>query len=78
METNSRPTQVQRVLEYMKNHKYITQKDADRDLGVSRLGARIFELKNKHGIAVDSDFITVKNRFGEKCDVKRYWLADAS
>lgn len=76
METNTRPTQVQKVLAYMKRHKYITQLDAIRDLGVMRLGARIWELIHKHEIAIDSDFITVRNRDGEKCEVKRYWLAE--
>lgn len=39
-----------------------------------RLASRISELKNKHEIDIGSDFITVKNRYGEKCSIKRYYL----
>lgn len=74
METNERTTQAHRVLTYMKNHKYITQREALNELGVWRLASRISELQHKHGVAIESEFITVKNRFGEKCSVKRYYL----
>lgn len=76
METNERPTQASRVLAYMKKHKYITQREALNELGVWRLASRISELQHKHGIAVKSEFITVTNRWDEKCQVKRYWLAE--
>lgn len=76
METNERPTQSKRLLDYMKKHKYITQMEALNNLGIWRLASRISELQHKQGIAVESDFITVTNRYGEKCQVKRYWLAE--
>lgn len=74
METNERPTQAARVLQYMKDFGSITQYEALQDLGVMRLASRISELKNKHEIDIGSDFITVKNRYGEKCSIKRYYL----
>lgn len=45
--TKKTPTQCDLVLAYMKNHLYITSLGAYRDLGVTQLGARIHELKQK-------------------------------
>ncbi len=70
---NKKPIQADRVLQYMKEHKGITSLDAARDIGCMRLGARIFEIKER-GIEVKSEFINVENRFGEICRVKRYWI----
>lgn len=74
METNERPTQSARVLQYMKDFGSITQYEALKDLGVMRLASRISELRHKHDIDIESDFVSVKNRYGEKCNVKRYYL----
>lgn len=71
MTEHRRPTQRQRVLDYMHQFGSITQHQASLDLGVSRLASRISELK-KMGIPVVSEFEPVKNRFGETCHVKRY------
>ena len=71
---NSRPTQAERVLDYINEFGSITQFDAFRDLGVMRLASRVSELK-KDGIPVVSKVEAVKNRFGEKCHIKRYSLA---
>lgn len=70
---NKKPTQAKRILEYMKKNGGITSLDAARDLGCMRLGARIFELKDD-GHEIKSEFVEVKNRYGEKCRVKRYWI----
>lgn len=70
---NKRPIQADRIIAYMKEHGGITSLDASRDIGCMRLGARIFEIKER-GIEVKSEFINVENRFGEICRVKRYWI----
>lgn len=70
---NKRPSQKNRILDYMKEHRFITAYDAQREFGCMRLSARIAEMKAE-GIAVGSDFTTVRNRYGELCNVKRYWL----
>lgn len=70
---NKRPIQADRIIAYMKEHGGITSLDAARDIGCMRLGARIFEIKER-GIEVKSEFINVENRFGEICRVKRYWI----
>lgn len=71
--SHKRPMQADRILAYMKEHGGITSLDASRDLGCIRLGARIFELKER-GHDIKSEFIEVENRYGEKFRVKRYWL----
>ena len=71
---NSKPTQAQRVLEYIEQYGGITQLDALKELGVMRLASRISELK-KQGYPITSDVVAVKNRFQEDCYIKRYRLA---
>lgn len=76
-ENNKRPTQSQRVVQYMKDFGYITQYDALRDLGVMRLASRISELR-KNGVEVESEYITVRNRYNEQVQIKRYYLGGAT
>lgn len=66
-------TQAERVLEYIKRFGSITTLEAFRDLGVTRLSARIFELRAR-GFDIDSTNITNKNRYGEKCTYSKYYL----
>lgn len=69
--TNCKPTQTQRVLDYMRTFGSITQLEALRDLGVMRLASRVSELR-KEGYIIESKPEAVSNRFGEKCYIKRY------
>ena len=66
-----KPTQNQRIVDYIATFGSITQLDALRDLGVMRLASRISDLK-KQGYPIISRTETVKNRFGESCYIKRY------
>ena len=65
--------QQQRIYDYMREHGGITTLDAMYDLGVTRLSGRIFDLR-KSGVEIDSERVTVKNRYGEDCSVVRYSL----
>jgi hypothetical protein len=58
----------------MKRFGYITTLDANRDLGVTRLSATIFNLRKKYEIPGET--IKVKNRFGETTHVTKYMLAE--
>ena len=69
----SKTTQTERVLSYINEFGSITQYEAFQDIGVSRLAARIADLK-KAGFPITSTHETVKNRYGEPCHVKRYRL----
>lgn len=76
MENNKRPTQCERIIEYIKQFGSITQLEALQDLGVMRLASRISELKSQ-GFDIQDKQVAVKNRFGEKCSIRRYFLGDA-
>ena len=71
MSEHSKPTQNQRVIDYITNFGSITQLEALRDIGVMRLASRISDLKKK-GYPITSEVQAVNNRFGEKCYIKRY------
>lgn len=62
-----------RVLQYMKNHGSINTKQANIELGETRLSARIYELK-KQGCNIDSYYTRVTNRYNEESNVKIYYL----
>ena len=66
-----KPTQNERILDYIAEFGSITQLDALTDLGVMRLASRISDLK-RLGYPIVSEIETVNNRFGEKCHIKRY------
>ena len=53
-----------RVVEYMKNNNGITSQDAFRELGITRLSARIKELRDI-GYDISTIMVDGTNRFGE-------------
>lgn len=65
----------ERVLNYIKKYGSITQKQASDYLGLSRLSARIWDLRQQ-GNQILTEYITVKNRYGIKIKVARYRLAE--
>ena len=68
-------TQKDRILEYIRKFGSISSFEAYADLGITQLGARIDQLK-KEGYEFKTDWESNKNRFGEKTEHKRYYLAD--
>lgn len=68
-------TQKDRILEYIRNFGSISSFEAYADLGITQLGARIDQLK-KEGYQFRTEWETGQNRFGERTDYKRYYLAD--
>lgn len=71
--TSGKKSQEQKVLQYIKQRGSITTLDAVMDLGVHRLSARIYDLRQM-GHNIVSEKVEVKNRFGEKCIVASYRL----
>lgn len=57
-------TQRERVLQYIDDFGSIDSLQAFKDLGVTRLASRIYELK-KHGVEIDSFTKTGTNRYGD-------------
>ena len=75
MGVQTKPTQNERILDYIDEFGSITQIEALRELGVMRLASRISDLKRK-GYNVISTKETVKNRYGEVTHIKRYSLGE--
>lgn len=59
----SKTTQAQRVIDYIRETGSITQLEAIKELGVLRLSAVVFILKEQ-GYAIKSELVPVKTRYG--------------
>ena len=68
-------TQTKRVLKYMKDFGSITPIEALRDLGVMRLGARIYDLEREEGVRIVHEMVEDVNRYGQRTHYCRYWIA---
>lgn len=73
---NMKPTQAMRVLDYIREFGSISSLEAFKDLGVTRLSARIFELRHYEGYDIISESETMKNRFGDNVTYSRYKFAE--
>ena len=62
-----------RIIDYLAKNGSITQLDAMRDLGIMRLGARVFDLKER-GYNIQTVMVEDLNRFGEPTRYARYYL----
>lgn len=63
----------QRVYDFMLEHNGITTYQANKELGETRLSARIFEIKAA-GVKVGDEWLNVKNRYKEPRRVKKYFI----
>lgn len=66
-----RPTQCSRIVKYIQDFGSITTWQAFTDLGVARLGSRLFDLKEK-GYVFSKERIQTKNRYGEPTHYYEY------
>ena len=66
-------TQTSRLIKYLEANGTINPLQAWQELGIYRLGARIFDAK-KLGYNIQSGRVSVKNKFGESCLVAEYKL----
>lgn len=69
----SKPTQRDKVLKYIQDFGFITSWLAYTELGISQLGARIFELKER-GYVFKTTRVYTQNRYGEKTHYDEYRL----
>jgi len=69
----AKASQCERLLTYLERRERINPLVAWVELGIYRLGARIFDLKAK-GYAIESRRLDVVNRFGEVTQVAEYTL----
>ncbi len=73
---NSKPTQRDRVLQYLHDFGSITALQAMGDIGVHRLAARVLELRLE-GHDIETELVAVNNRYGESVNVARYTLRNS-
>ena len=73
---NKKMSQRERVLKYIEDFGYITSWDAYKDLGVTQLATRIFELKEE-GYEFEKEWVSTKNRYGVKCGYAKYKLKES-
>ena len=64
-------SQCEKIVFYIQKFGSISSMEAFQDLGITRLSARIYELRNE-GYKFDETYETSKNRFGESVSYKRY------
>lgn len=74
MGTKKNVTQEDRILRFLKTHKRGMTKRQARDLlGVENVGGRIFDLRQA-GHIIDTEWITVKDRYGNEVRIAQYHL----
>ena len=65
-------TQTERLLERLREYP-VTPLDSWVDLGIYRLAARVFDLRNQ-GHNIEKTMVKVRNKFGETVKVAEYRL----
>lgn len=70
-----KPSQKERVLKYIEDFGSISSFEAYKDLGITQLGARIWELK-KDGVEIRTRWKVSYNRYLEKVTYKEYYLEE--
>lgn len=68
-------TQCDRILRHMKDYGSITSMEAVNEYGIMRLASRINDLRAQ-GIAISSETVSGKNRYGETTHYAVYRLAE--
>lgn len=66
-------SQAEQVLDYIERFGSISTYEAFRDLGITRLASRIFDL-TEQGYDFDREMVTARNRFGDHVNFTRYSL----
>ena len=72
-----RATQRDRVLQYIREHGYITSYKAYKDIGCTQLATRISELKDR-GFSFTKERIKTVNKYGDPTHFDKYMLVKAS
>ena len=70
-----KPSQKERVMKYIEDFGSISSFEAYKDLGITQLGARIWELK-KDGVNVRTRWRVSYNRYGDKVTYKEYFIRE--
>lgn len=63
-----------KVLQYIQDFGHISTLDAFRDLGITRLSARIHDLKHKDNCKFRKERVYYTDRYGDKRHYDNYFL----
>ena len=74
MSRKKKPTQKDRVLQYIKDYGSITRFEAFTELGITELPKRICELQDL-GFKFNKEWLTRKNRYGDPVSFIQYSLS---
>lgn len=66
-------TQKHRLIKYLAKNESINPLKAWTELGIYRLSDAVYRLRND-GFNIETEKLTVKNKFGENCVVANYKL----
>lgn len=69
-------TQCERIYRHLKDYGSITSLEAMQEYGIMRLASRISDMK-RHGVAIKSETVSGKNRYGESTSFSRYFLEES-
>lgn len=61
------------ILRYLRTNPWLTSKEAFEKFGITRLSARIKDLRDK-GYDIETVMVETTTRFGESCRYARYVL----
>lgn len=67
--------QAEKIYKHMQKGKGITSMEAINLYGITRLSAKIYDLKHE-GFNIVDEWETSLNRYGDKVRYKRYFLLD--
>lgn len=70
-------TQCDRILRHLKDYGSITSMEAMQEYGIMRLASRINDLR-RSGVAIQSETVTGKNRYGETTHYAVYKIAEVA
>lgn len=68
-------TQTERVIKHLKEYGSITPLEAIKEYGITRLGARIWDLRDLE-YDIETQTETSKNRFGDNTSYAKYVLKE--
>jgi len=69
-------TQRDMVLNYISEFGSISSWDAYKDLGITQLGARIWELTHKYNYKFKKERVVTENRYGKPTHYDKYFLIE--
>ena len=69
-------TQCERILRHLQDYGSITSLEAMQEYGIMRLASRISDMK-KSGVAIRTETVSGKNRYGEATSFSRYFLSES-